>query len=121
SGRAIDVAFREGDAVPPSSVVARLDDSDIAAREQSARQQVDVLWRQIEQAVIEADLREASWKQDLRTRQTEGEQARADVELAARTAEREEGLAKSGATTRQQLDDTRNRLSTARTAAERAA
>ncbi|HXC52814.1 MAG TPA: HlyD family efflux transporter periplasmic adaptor subunit [Candidatus Limnocylindrales bacterium] len=121
SGRVLDVNFREGDPVPASAVVARIDDADIAARAQSARQQVDVLSRQIEQAVIEADLREASWKQDLRTRESEAEQARADVELAARTAQREEGLARSGATTKQMLDDTRNRLSTAKTSAERAA
>jgi len=120
SGRVLDVAFREGDTIPANAVIARLDDTDIAAREQSARQQVEVLARQIDQAQIEAELREASWKQDLRTRQTEAEQARADVDLAARTADREEGLAKSGATTRQMLDDTRNRLSAAKTAAERA-
>ncbi|MFN2426134.1 MAG: HlyD family secretion protein [Candidatus Binatia bacterium] len=121
SGRIVDVVFREGDAVPAGAVVARLDEADIAARVDSARHQVEVLSRQIEQAVIEADLREASWQQDLRTRQTEAAQAEADAELAARTASREEGLAKSGATTRQMLDDTRNRLSAARSAMERAA
>lgn len=120
SGRVIEVAFREGDAIPAGAVVARLDDADVAARVKSAKYQVDVLSRQIEQAIIEADLREASWKQDLRTRETEVAQARADVDLAMRTAQREEGLAKSGATTKQMLDDTRNRLLTARTAADRA-
>lgn len=120
SGRVVEVAFREGEAVPATAVVARLDDADIAARVNSARHQVDVLSRQIEKAVIEADLRQASWQQDLRTRETEAAQARADVELAVRTAQREEGLARSGATTRQMLDDTRNRLSAARSTAERA-
>lgn len=121
SGRVVEVPFHEGQPVPAGAVVARLDGADISARLESARRSVDVLSRQIEQARIEADLREASWKQDLRTRETEAAQARADVELAARTAEREEGLARSGATTRQMLDDTRNRLSAARSAAERAA
>lgn len=121
SGRVAEVAFHEGDPVPAGAVVARLDDADVAARVQSARHQVEVLGRQIEQAVIEADLREASWQQDLRTRETEAAQARADVELAERTAGREEGLAKQGATTRQLLDDTRNRLLSARSAADRAA
>ena len=120
SGRVVDVAFHEGDAVPAGAVVARLDDADIAARVDSARHQVDVLSRQIEQAVIEADLREASWQQDLRTREAEATQAGADMQLAERTASREEGLARSGATTRQMLDDTRNRLSAARSASERA-
>ena len=120
AGRVVEVLFHEGDAVPASAVVAKLDGADIAARVQSAETQVEVLSKQIEQAVIEADLREASWKQDVRTRETEALQARADVELAARTAEREESLARGGATTRQMLDDTRNRLSTAKTAAERA-
>ena len=121
SGRVVDVVFHEGDAVPANAVVARLDDADISARVDSARRQLDVLSRQIEQAVIEADLREASWKQDLRTRETEATQAVADAELAERTAAREEGLARSGATTRQMLDDARNRQSAARSAAERAA
>jgi len=121
SGRVVDVAFHEGDAVPAGAVVARLDDADIAARVESARRQVEVLSRQIEQAVIEADLREASWQQDLRTREAEASQAAADAELAARTTTREEGLARSGATTRQMLDDTRNRLSAARSGSERAA
>lgn len=121
SGRVIEIAFHEGDAVPANAVVARLDQSDISARVKSAKDQVEVLSRQIEQAVIEADLREASWQQDLRTRETEATQARADVELAERTAKREEELARTGATTRQLLDDTRNRLSAARAAADRAA
>jgi len=121
SGRVVDIAFHEGDAVPADAVVARLDDADISAKTESARRQVDVLSRQIEQAVIEADLREASWKQDLRTRETEATQAVADAELAERTAAREEGLAKSGATTKQMLDDARNRQSSARSASERAA
>ncbi|HEY2774571.1 MAG TPA: HlyD family efflux transporter periplasmic adaptor subunit [Candidatus Binatia bacterium] len=120
SGRVLDIVFHEGDSVPAGAVIARLDDADISARAKSARDQVDVLTRQIEQAVIDADLREATWKQDLRTRQAESDQARADVDLAVRTAEREETLAKSGATTKQFLDDTRNRLSAARSASERA-
>lgn len=120
SGRVVEIAFREGDAVPAGASLARLDLSDITARVESARQQVEVLSRQIEQAEIEANLREASWKQDLRTRETEAAQARADLELATRTAGREEGLARSGATTGQLVDDARNRLSAARSAVERA-
>lgn len=121
SGRVLEVPFREGDAVPAGAVVARLDDRDVAAQVESARRQVAVLARQVEQAVIEADLREASWKQDLATRGTEAEQAGRDVALAERTARREEELARSGATTRQMLDDVRNRLAAAKAAAERAA
>ncbi len=121
SGRVLEIAYREGDAVAAGAVVARLDDRDIAARVESARRQVDVLARQIEQAVIQADLREASWKQDMAARRAESEQAARDVLLAERTARREEELAKTGATTRQMLDDVRNRLAAARAAAERAA
>jgi HlyD family secretion protein len=120
SGRVVDVVFHEGDAVPAGAVVAKLDDAEIAARVRSARQQVEVLARQVDQAVIDADLREASWKQDLAARETEAGQAKSDVELAERTAGREEGLARSGATTRQMLDDTRGRLTSARSALERA-
>jgi HlyD family secretion protein len=120
AGRVLDVAFHEGQAVPAGAVVAKLDDADIQAKIDSARRSIDVLARQIDQARIEADLREASWQQDVRTREAEADQARADVELAERTAGREEGLARSGATTRQLLDDTRNRLTSARIAAERA-
>jgi HlyD family secretion protein len=121
SGRVIEIAFQEGDTIPAGAVVARIDAADIAAKAESARRSVEVLARQIDQARIEADLREASWQQDLRTREAEVEQARADVGLAERTASREEGLARSGATTKQLLDDTRNRLTSARIAAERAA
>jgi HlyD family secretion protein len=120
AGRVLDVAFHEGEAVPAGAVVAKLDDADIQAKVDSARRSIDVLARQIDQARIEADLREASWQQDVRTREAEAVQARADVELAERTSSREEGLARSGATTRQLLDDTRNRLSSARIAVERA-
>jgi HlyD family secretion protein len=120
AGRVLDVAFHEGDTIPAGAVVARLDDADIRAKVDSARRSVEVLALQIEQAQIEADLREASWQQDLRTREAEAVQALADAELAERTASREEGLARSGATTKQLLDDTRNRLSSARVAAERA-
>jgi HlyD family secretion protein len=120
SGRVIDVAFHEGDSVPAGAVVARLDSADIAAKADSARSNIDVLARQVDQAIIQADLREASWLQDVRTREAEAQQALADVGLAERTAAREEGLARSGATTKQLLDDTRNKLSSARIAAERA-
>lgn len=120
SGRVVEVAYHEGDAVPAGAVVARLDDADIAARVKSARQQLDVLAKQIDQAVIDADLREAAWKQDLAARETEAAQAKSDLELAGRTATREEGLARSGATTKQMLDDTRGRLTAARSALERA-
>lgn len=119
SGRVVEFAFGDGAVVPANAVLARIDDADLAARVQSANRQVDVLSRQIEQATIEANLRQAGWKQDLSTRESEVTQAEKDVALAERTAEREESLARSGATTRQQLDDTRNKLSLARTAAQR--
>jgi HlyD family secretion protein len=121
NGRVLEVAFQEGDAVEAGAVVARLDPTDIDARVASARRELDVLARQIDQAVLEADLREASWTQDLVARETELGQAKSDLELAERTATREEGLARSGATTRQMLDDTRGRRTSARSAVERAA
>lgn len=121
SGRVVDVAFHEGDTVPAGALLARLDDADIAARVKSAGRQLDVLAKQIDQAGIEADLREASWKQDLAARETETAQSQSDLELAERTANREEGMARSGATTKQMLDDARGRQSAARSALQRAA
>lgn len=121
AGRVAEVLFHEGEPVPPDAVIARLDAADITARVASKRREIEVLARQIEQSTMEADLKAATWTTELATREAELSQARADVDLAARTAAREENLGRSGATTRQMLDDTLNRLAAARSNAERAA
>ncbi|HYC53536.1 MAG TPA: HlyD family efflux transporter periplasmic adaptor subunit [Candidatus Binatia bacterium] len=120
AGRVREVAFREGEAVPAGAVVARIDDADIAARVQSKRREIEVMVRQIEQAGHEADLREGTWKAEVGARQAELAQARSEHELAARSLQREEGLGRTGATTRQLLDEIRTRELAGRSAVERA-
>lgn len=121
AGRVLEVLFDDGDQVPAGAVIARIDPADLEARLASARQEVEVLARQVQQATLDADLREASWKQDLAVREAEAGQAVADAALAVRNAEREEGLDRKGATTRQALDEARNRRSAAEAASVRAA
>ena len=120
SGRVVEVAFREGQPVGPGSVLLRLDQSDVVARVTSARQQIEVLARQIVQAGQEVEGREGTWTQDRSARQADLGAARSQLELAERSAARDEGLGRSGATTHQQLDDARTRVDAARSAFERA-
>ncbi|HYC00500.1 MAG TPA: HlyD family efflux transporter periplasmic adaptor subunit [Candidatus Limnocylindrales bacterium] len=119
-GRVLEVAFREGDAVPAGAIVARIDDADIAARVRSKRTEIEVLMRQIEQAGHEVTLREGTWKAELGARQAELAQARSEYELAVRSLQREEGLGRTGATTRQLLDEIRTREAAGRSAVDRA-
>ena len=121
SGRVIEVAFNEGQKVDAGATLVRLNSADIEARVTSARQQVEVLARQILQATQEVEGREGTWSQDRAARQADMDAAKSQLELADRSAAREEGLGRSGATTHQQLDDARTRANAARSAYEKAA
>jgi len=77
SGRVVDVAFAEGEAVPANAVVARIDDADVAARLRTKRQELAVLDAQIARQEQEVAMVELTWKQDLAARGSELRQARA--------------------------------------------
>ena len=68
SGRVLDVAFSEGDAVPPGAVVARIDDSEIASKMRSKEQELAVLDAQIAQQEQQVVLVEETWRRSSRPR-----------------------------------------------------
>lgn len=120
TGRVLEVAFVEGDAVPADAVVARLDDADIRTR---------LAAKERERAVLEADARTAdervllersTWIRNLAAAEADVRQATSAAEVAERTLAREAELVATGASTAQQLDETRAERDRAASALERA-
>jgi HlyD family secretion protein len=105
TGRVLEVAYREGDAVPAGAVVARLDDRDIRARIDSKRQEIAVVDASIRTQEERIALTEATWPRDLDARRADVRRAEAAAALAARTSARERELVATGASTAQNLDD----------------
>jgi HlyD family secretion protein len=120
SGRVLEVPYAEGVTVPANAVVARLDDQDIATRIAAKQQEIEVLDAEIRMREVRVPLVESTWQRDVRARRAEVAQAEAALRLAERTLAREEGLVKTGASTRQLLDDRRATRDEARSALERA-
>jgi len=120
SGRVVEVAFREGDAVPADAVVARLDDSEIAARIRTQEQQLAVLEAQIAHQREQVSLTEATWQRDVSARDAALHQAEAEALLAARTHERQQRLRENGVSSPQQLDEARSRRDASRSAVDMA-
>jgi multidrug resistance efflux pump len=120
SGRVLDVAFKEGDVVPADAVIARLDDSEIAARIASKEQELAVLEAQIRRQEEQVALSESTWVHDRDARQAELRQAEIDAGLAERNFQREQGLADKGVSTVRKLDEARSRRDSARSALRRA-
>ena len=120
AGRILEVPFREGETVPPDSVVAVLDDRDIAARVNSKRQEIAALEAQLRTQEERIELVQATWKRDLRARAADVRQAESTYEVAARSFARESDLVRTGASTQQLLDDQRGRRDQAASALERA-
>ena len=118
SGRVVEVAFREGDAVPADAVVARLDDSDIASRIRTQQQLLGVLEAQIAHQQEQVELTEATWRRDVSSREAALRQAEAESVLAERTHERQEHLRESGVSSPQQLDEARARRDATRSAVD---
>ncbi|HVM95928.1 MAG TPA: HlyD family efflux transporter periplasmic adaptor subunit [Candidatus Acidoferrales bacterium] len=109
SGRVLEVRFAEGAKVPANEVLAVLDDRDIAARLQSKQEEIDVLQADIRTQEDRVTLTEATWKHDVNVHNADVRQAESASVLAQRTLAREQELAKTGASTAQQLDDNRSR------------
>ncbi len=120
AGRVLEVPFREGDAVPPHAVVARLDDQEIAARIAAKRAALAVFDAQIARQDEQIVLTESTWRRDRAAREAEVREAAAAAERAARTFAREQELVSAGASTAQQLDDQRAARDQTRSALQRA-
>ena len=120
AGRVLEVAFREGDAVPAGAVVVRLDSRDIDSRLESKRREIDVTDAEIRSQEERVRLTEATWQRDVAARQTEVDQTASAADLAERTFRRERDLVVSGASTAQFLDDARARRDQAQSALARA-
>jgi HlyD family secretion protein len=120
SGRVVDVAFAEGEAVPANAVVARIDDADVAARLRTKRQELAVLDAQIARQEQEVAMVELTWKQDLAASGSELRQARAASELATRTYARQAALVEQGVATAQRLDEARSSRDQTKSGVDRA-
>jgi len=120
SGRVLEVAFGEGDAVPPNAVVARIDDADVASKIRSKQQELAVLAAQVARQEQEIALLDSTWSRDVGAQQAELARIQSEAKLAERSFERETGLVDSGASTAQLLDDARARRDQAGSALTRA-
>jgi len=120
AGRVLEVPFREGDAVPAGAIVARLDDREIAARIVSKRAEIEVIDANIRRQDEQVTLTESTWQRDRSAREAEVRDAAAAAKLADQTFAREKDLVRTGASTAQQLDDTRAQRDRAASALQRA-
>jgi HlyD family secretion protein len=105
TGRVLEVAFGEGDAVPAGAVVARLDEADVAARIESKRRELEVLDAQIQRQREQVALTDATWRRDVAAREAELAQSDAEAHLAEVTHARQKKLAASGVASPQRLDE----------------
>ncbi len=119
TGRVLEVPYREGDTVPAGTIVARLDDREVAARVAAKRAEVASIDAQIRRQEEQITLTGATWKRDRSAREAEVREAAATAERAERTFAREQDLVRTGASTAQQLDDMRAARDQARSALQR--
>jgi multidrug resistance efflux pump len=120
TGRVLEVAFAEGESVPPNAVVARLADADVQSRLAAKRQQIAVEEADIRRQEEQVRLVESTWKTQVDARRAEVRQAEAAATLGDRTLERERSLVATGASTAQLLDEARAQRDQSRSAADRA-
>jgi membrane fusion protein YbhG len=120
TGRVLEVAFAEGDAVPAGAVVVRLADDDIESRMAAKRQQMIVQDAEIRRQEEQVHLLEHTLHEGVDARRAELRHAEAAAELAAKSFAREQALVGTGASTQQHLDEARSTLDQARSAVDRA-
>ncbi len=120
SGRLAEVHFAEGATVPASAVLATIEDRDIRSRIASKTQEMAVLDAEIRTLEERIRLVEATWGRELDASKAELRAAESAAAVALRSHERESSLAKTGASTAQQLDDARARRDQARSQLDRA-
>ncbi|MEW6267806.1 MAG: HlyD family efflux transporter periplasmic adaptor subunit [Thermodesulfobacteriota bacterium] len=120
TGRVLEVAFGEGDVVPPEAVVARLDERDVEARIVAKRHELEMTKADVRSQEERIQLVESTWKTGVDARRAEVGQAESALTLAERTFAREAELVKTGASTAQLLDEARSHRDQARAALARA-
>lgn len=120
TGRVLAVEFREGETVPASAVVARLDDRDAQAKLASKTHELAVVDAEIAGAAERVALVQSQWERNLAAAEADARQAETTAAVADRTLAREADLVKTGASTAQLLDDARARRDQARAALVRA-
>jgi HlyD family secretion protein len=120
AGRVLEVPFKEGAQVPPGAIVARLDESDIAAQIVAKQRELDMTHADIRTQEERVTLVESTWKTGLGAREADVSQAESALVLAERTFAREAELVQTGASTAQLLDETRSRRDQAKSAVARA-
>jgi len=119
-GRILDVPFGEGAAVPAGAVVARLDASDIDARLEAKRRELEMTLADIRTQEERIELVSTTWQAGVEARRADVAQAESARTLAERTYGREVELVETGASTAQLLDEARARRDQARSALARA-
>jgi multidrug resistance efflux pump len=120
TGRVVEVAFAEGEPVPPNAVVARLADDDVQSRLAAKRLQIAVQEADIRRQEEQVRLVESTWKTQVDARGADLRQAQAAATLAERSLARERSLVATGASTAQLLDEARAAHDQAKGAADRA-
>jgi multidrug resistance efflux pump len=120
AGRALEVRFAEGDAVPSGAVVARLDAGDISARAASKRQEIAVMDAEIRRQEAQVTLAEQTWTHDVAAARAEASRAEAEAGLAGREEARQRELASRSAASAQRLDEASSRRAQTASALQRA-
>ena len=120
TGRVLEVRFGEGETVPARAVIARLADTDLAARVATKEAELAMLGAEIARPDEQIRLIEATWRRELAAREAEVRLAAAAAERAERSFAREVELVRTGASTAQRLDDERATRDQARSALQRA-
>jgi HlyD family secretion protein len=120
AGRVLEVRFGEGAAVEAGTVVARLDDRDVAAQIEAKRREIAMYEAEIRMNEDRSTMVDSTSKRETSARRAELAQAEAASTLAEKTFVREQALASSGASTAQLLDEARAKRDQARSAVDRA-
>jgi HlyD family secretion protein len=120
TGRVLEVAFAEGDAVPANAVVVRLDDAGIQATLRSKEQELAVVTADMATAEEKVELVRTTWERTLAASEADLRQAATTAAVAERTLGREAELVRTGASTTQLLDDARAKRDQAKGALDRA-
>lgn len=120
AGRVRAINFHEGDTIPAGAVIAQLEDNDVQAKLNTKRQELGVLEAEIVTQGERIAMTRGTWAQDKSAREADVRQAESSVAAAERTLAREEALVRTGASTRQLLDDVTVKRDQARSARDRA-
>jgi HlyD family secretion protein len=119
TGRVLEVRFAEGDTVPADAVVAVLDDADIQSKLRSKAQELGVVHADTETTEERIRLLRSTWERNLAAAEADVRQADTTAAVAERTLAREAGLAKTGASTAQLLDEAHQRRDQAKSGLEK--